>query len=160
MSRQSAQHGRGQGGYSLIELLVAVAIFGVLAAMGLPHVDTRREDIRTVGKQVVADYRWARTRAITSGDHFAIVWLNDQRYQVQRLKEGADGSWALDAVVKDVSLPDQIRALWWWPTTHEFNTRGMMISTTYPLWQLFWDSAYSGWQLMAVWPSGQIREES
>ena len=50
------------------------------AALGLPHLDTRRQDIQTTAAQVIADYRWARNRAITSGVHFgtqaaASSWL-------------------------------------------------------------------------------------
>ncbi len=41
----------------------------------------------------------------------------------------------------------------------EFNTRGMMVTTNYALWQLFWDSNYYGWHMISVWPSGQIYEE-
>ncbi len=159
MAPHSAQHPCREGGFSLIELLVAVSIFSVLAASALPHIDTRREDIQTVTRQVIADYRWARTRAITSGDHFAVEWLDPQRYQVQRLKQNTSGAWALDTVVKDVTLPEHISVTWWWPAKHEFNTRGMMITTTYPLWQLLWDEKFSGWHIVSLWPSGQVYEE-
>lgn len=159
MTLHSAQHRPGERGFSLIELLVAVSIFAVLAAMGLPHFDARRQDIQTITRQVVADYRWARTRAITSGDHFAIEWLNPQRYQVQRLKQSPAGSWTVNTVVKEVMLPDHIATMWWWPSKHEFNTRGMMISATYPLWQLLWDEQFNGYHLLTLYPSGQVYEE-
>jgi len=160
MSRQSAQRLGDQGGYSLIELLVGVAIFGLLAATGLPHLDTRRQDIQTTTKQVIADYRWARTRAITSGDHFAVEWVTSGRYEIQRMKQQVNGSWAVDAVVKEVTLPANISTVWYWPQTHEFNTRGMMISSNYALWQLLWDDKYYGWHMISVWPSGQVYEEN
>jgi prepilin-type N-terminal cleavage/methylation domain-containing protein len=159
MSRQFAQRLGHQGGYSLIELLVGVAIFGLLAAIGLPHLDTRRQDIQTTTKQVIADYRWARTRAITSGDHFAVEWVTSGRYEIQRMKQQVNGSWAVDAVVKEVTLPANISTVWYWPQTHEFNTRGMMISSNYALWQLLWDDKYYGWHMISVWPSGQVYEE-
>lgn len=159
MSRQPAQHLRRQSGYSLIELLVGVAIFGILAASGLPHLDTRRQDIQTATKQVIADYRWARTRAITSGDHFAIEWVTNSRYEVQRMKQQSDETWVVDEVVKEVTLPTSVSTVWWWPSTHEFNTRGMMISSSYALWQMLWDEDYYGWHMISLWPSGQIYEE-
>ena len=158
MTGNLARHLGDARGYSLIELLVAVGIFGVLAAAGLPHLDTRRQDIQSATKQVIADYRWARTRAITSGAHFAIEWTSSNSYEVQRMKE-VSGNWAIDEVVKTVTLPSHINTVWYWPTTQEFNTRGMMITTTYPLWQLLWDSNYYGWHTLSVWPSGQIYEE-
>jgi Tfp pilus assembly protein FimT len=143
----------------LIELLVAVGIFGLLAVLGLPHIDTRRQDIQTVTKQVIGDYRWARNRAITSGVHFAVEWTSTNSYQIQRMKEVAGGAWATDVVVKEVTLPPHINTAWYWPTMQEFNTRGMMITTNYALWQLFWDSNYYGWHMISIWPSGQIYEE-
>lgn len=152
------QHLRHQSGYTLIELLVGVAIFGVLAAAGLPHIDTRRQDLQTATKQVIADYRWTRTRAITSGTHFAVNWMTTKRYEVQRMKQAADGTWSVDTVVKSVDLPDHIVS-WSWPKTHEFNTRGMMISSAYEIQQQFWDSTYYGYHRLSVWPSGQVYEE-
>ncbi len=159
MAGQCAQRMGDQGGYSLIELLVGVAIFGLLAAIGLPHLDTRRQDIQTTTRQVIADYRWARTRAITSGDHFAVEWVTSGRYEIQRMKQQVNGSWAVDEVVRDVTLPANISTVWFWPQKHEFNTRGMMISSTYALWQLLWDDKYYGWHMISVWPSGQVYEE-
>ncbi|MDX2167353.1 MAG: type II secretion system protein [Deltaproteobacteria bacterium] len=157
---QIAQRLRARAGYTLIELLVAVAIFGVLAAAGLPHVDTRRQNIQTATKSVIGDYRWARTRAITSGVHFAIKWTNSTSYQVLRMKETAPGVWAQDVVVKTVSLPPDVSAYWTSPATQEFNTRGMMISTTYAIWQMLYDTRFGGYHLFSVWPSGQVYEES
>lgn len=157
MTRTIARR-KAEAGYSLIELLVAVGIFGVLAAMGLPHLDTRRQDIQTVSKQVIADYRWARNRAITSGVHFAIEWTSSNSYEIQRMRE-AGNDWVKDVVVKEVTLPTHINTVWYWPAVQEFNTRGMMVTTSYALWQLFWDSDYYGWHMISVWPSGQIYEE-
>lgn len=159
MTRTIARHLTGQRGYSLIELLVAVGIFGLLAAIGLPHLDTRRQDIQSVSKQVIADYRWARNRAITSGVHFGIEWVATNAYEVQRMKQAANGSWSKDVTVKRVTLPGNINTMWYWPSLQEFNTRGMMVTSTYPLYQLFWDSNYSGWHMLSLWPSGQIYEE-
>jgi prepilin-type N-terminal cleavage/methylation domain-containing protein len=142
MTGRTARHLRGQGGYSLIELLVAVGIFGLLAALGLPHLDTRRQDIQTATKQVIADYRWASTNS----------------YEVQRMKQAVDGTWSKDSTAKRVTLPAYINTSWYWPAVQEFNTRGMMVTTTYPLYQLFWDSNYYGWHMLSLWPSGQIYE--
>ncbi|MGD9764294.1 MAG: Tfp pilus assembly protein FimT/FimU [Candidatus Binatia bacterium] len=159
MTRWRAKHLHRHGGFSLIELLVSVAIFGVLSALALPHVDLRRQDVQSATKQVIADYRWARTRAITSGDHFAITWTGGSAYEIQRLKENAQGTWVVDTVVKRVQLPSHITTWFTWPATQEFNTRGMMISTTWPVWQLLYDTQFNGWHMFSVWPSGQVYEE-
>jgi len=156
---QSAQRLRSRAGYSLIELLVAVGIFGVLAAAGLPHIDTRRQDVQSATQQLIADYRWARARAITSGTHFAIKWNSSTKYEVQRMRETGPGTWALDTVVKTVVLPADITVQWTFPLTQEFNTRGMMISKTSRIQQMVYDSRFGGWNIISVWPSGQIYEE-
>jgi len=159
MTGHPLQHLRNQVGYSLIELLIGVAIFGILAAAGLPQMDTRRQDISTSTKQIIADYRWARTRAITSGAHFAVTWTSNKSYEVQRMKQAADGTWGADDVVKRVELPSHLGTAWFWPATHEFNTRGMMVTTTYTMWQMIWDSKFNSYHLVSVWPSGQVYEE-
>lgn len=143
----------------MIELMVGVGIFGVLAATGLPHVDTRRQDIQTTTKQIIADYRWTRTRAITSGTHFAVMWTGSKNYEVQRMKQAASGTWSVDEIVKRVELPEHLATAWYWPPTHEFNTRGMMVSTNYTMWQMIWDAKFGSYHLVSVWPSGQVYEE-
>ncbi len=157
MTSEPAQRLRSRAGYSLIELLTAVAIFGILAAAGLPHVDTRRQDIRNASEQVIADYRWARTRAITSGAHFNVSWTSESTYEVQRMKQDPTGAWILDTVVKQVSLPSGIERSGW-PNDVEFNTRGMMISQSYAMFDLLWDTQFSTYRMFAVWPSGQTNE--
>src|SRR4030095_1513058 len=120
---------RSHAGYTIIEWLVAVAIFVVLASAGLPHIDTRRQDIANTTKQVVSDYRWTRVRAITGGVHFAFAWTGQAPYEIRRLKQvGTD--WTLDSVIKSVTLPATITRNG--PAEAdvvEFNTRGLVAST-------------------------------
>lgn len=158
MTGDSTKRLVNQSGYSLVELLTTVAIFGVLVASAIPHIDTRRENINTSVKQVVADYRWARSRAITSGKHFSIRWIDSQNYQVQRHEQGASGDWPVESVVRTASLPSNI-SFDVWPTTNEFNTRGMMVDPNYALWSLFSDSEFDTYRLISIWPSGQIYAE-
>lgn len=153
MTSERSQRMRSQRGYSLIELLTAVGIFGVLAAAGLPHVDTRRQDLDSATRQVVADYRWARTRAITSGVHFNVVWTDTRNYKIQRLKQTGT-TWGLDKIVKTTSLPSTV-ARAGTPDTIEFNTRGMMISATSVTWYDINDSVFGGTRRIGIWPSGQ-----
>jgi len=148
---------RSRAGYSVVELLTAVAIFGILAAAGLPHLDPRREDIQATTQELIADYRWTRARAVTSGTHFAVHWTGRRAYQIERLKQTGDGGWELEEVVKRVELPaTMIR--WGWPDTAEFNTRGMMVSSDYAIWQAIWDAQFETIRLLTVWPSGQTHE--
>ena len=153
MTSERIERVRRQAGYTIIELLTAVAIFVVLAAAALPHIDTRRHNIQSTTRQVISDYRWARSRAITGGTHFALKWTGDQSYEIQRLKQSGD-EWTLDEVIKNVELPSTV-IRWGWPDSVEFNTRGMMISTDSTNFQGLWDTQFETWRLIAVWPSGQ-----
>ena len=156
MTSERTHHLRSRAGYSLIELLTAVAIFAILAAAGLPHLDTRRMDIANTTEQVIADYRWARSRAITSGVHFALAWTAENTYEVRRLKL-VGTTWSVDTVVKTVTLPATVTR-WGWPDNVEFNTRGMMISADSAQFQGLWDTKFSSYRLISIWPSGQVNE--
>lgn len=156
MTSQRTHHLPSQAGYSLIELLTAVAIFAILAAAGLPHLDTRRMDIANTTEQVIADYRWARSRSITGGVHYALVWTAENTYEVRRLKL-VGATWTLDAAVKQVTLPASLTR-WGWPDSVEFNTRGMMISADSAQFQGLWDATFSSYRLISIWPSGQVNE--
>jgi prepilin-type N-terminal cleavage/methylation domain-containing protein len=151
MSKQ-AQRLRSRAGYSLVELLTSIAILGVLAAAGLPHLDSRRQDMNSAAQQVIGDYRWARTRAITSGVHYAVKWTGSGAYQVQRMKQNADGTWSLDQAVKQITLPTTVLRTGS-PDSIEFNTRGMVVAATTMSTQTL--SSYSGSRAIAIWPSGQ-----
>lgn len=144
---------RSQAGYSLIELLTNMAIIAVLAGTAIPHLDTRVQDLQTVTKQVMSDYRWARVRAITGGAHFRLKWLSTGSYRIERLKLTGT-TWDTDVIVKQVDLPATI--------THssgvsnvEFDTRGMMVSSGSMVSQGLSDSKYGVTRTLGVWPSGQ-----
>lgn len=148
----------GEAGYSLIDVLVAIAVFGVIALAGLPHIDRRREDLNTSVQRVLADMRYARARSITSGDHYALEWTSSKAYEIQRLKLNAAGDWLLDKVERTVELPDHIAFSVGESEIDrfEFNTRGMMVSATDPVWPMLSDAVHGVDRMFSVWPSGQI----
>jgi Tfp pilus assembly protein FimT len=159
MIAQRAQRLSGRAGYSIIELLANVALLSALAAATIPHVDTRREDINSTTKQLTSDYRWARVRAITGGVHFAVKWTDARTYQIERMKENPPGTWVLDTIVKQVTLPATV--------SHsaglgrvEFNTRGLMISSNETVLQTLADTSFGATRVLAIWPSGQTNEYS
>ena len=152
MVREQAQRLRGSAGYTLVELLTGVAILAILGGAGITHIDTRRQDLNSATKQVVADYRWARTRAITSGVHYTVKWTGSGGYQVQKLKQNADSTWSLDQVIKTVTLPSTVTRSGS-PDTIEFNTRGLVVASTTMSTQTL--ASYGGTRPVAIWPSGQ-----
>ena len=115
----------------MIELLSFMAIFMVLLAAGLPHLDTRREDVSISMRRIAADLRWTRTRAMTSGEHFVFHVTGANTYQIERMELLA-GVWTLDEIVKTVQLPSQMTISGFTPDTIEFDSRGMIVFTTAP----------------------------
>jgi prepilin-type N-terminal cleavage/methylation domain-containing protein len=157
MASERAQRLRSRAGYSLIELMTAIGICGVLVASAIPHVDTGRTDLDSTMAQLIGDFRWAQTRSITSGVHHRIQWTGTQTYQVQRMKQNADGSWSVDQVLRRVTLPGQIAAT---PavTSYEFNTRGMLVSIAAQSLITLNDPRFgSAARRVAAWPSGQVQ---
>lgn len=152
----------GPRGYSLVELLTGIAIFSVLLAVGLPHLNTHRQDINSAVTSVIADIRFARSKAIRTGAHYAVELLDEHTYQVQRFREVDAGNWQFESIVKTAELPEHIN-LDMDPTLLEFNTRGMMISD---IGNNSWvkvavtDDAYGASHEISVWPSGQVYYEN
>ncbi len=159
--RKNASGVASQWGYSLLELLTTMAIFGILAAAGIPHLDTRRQDLNNAVTTIIADIRYARARAITSGTHYAMKRLGASQYQVQRFEE-VGGVWSYDSPAKTVQLPSYI-TITLSPATLEFNTRGMMV-TTFPsgsfLTLTIKDTKFDAEHTVTVWPSGQVYYDS
>jgi prepilin-type N-terminal cleavage/methylation domain-containing protein len=146
-------------GYTMIEALVSMAIAGVLIGSALPHVDTRREAINTAVNAVIADLRYARSRSITTGTHHALELTDAGTYEVQRLTQDAIGLWVVDSVAKTNAFPDHVTLELSQPVTLEFNTRGMMISSTGTLTLSFTDTQFGATHQVSIWPSGQIYYE-
>lgn len=148
-------------GYSLVELMTVIALFGALVAAGLPHIDPSRQDVNHSLTELIGDLRFARGRAITSGQHYALKMDPAGSYQVQRLMQDADGKWVLDDVAKTVALPSSIELqLPEDVDAVEFNTRGMVVSPSVNFEIHVKDTLHGAEHVIFVWPSGQVYHES
>jgi general secretion pathway protein H len=54
-------------GFSLIELLIIIMIIGVLAAVAVPRIGSGEKSAYSSARQIVADLRYTRTLAVTTG---------------------------------------------------------------------------------------------
>jgi prepilin-type N-terminal cleavage/methylation domain-containing protein len=151
---------RSVRGFSLVEILVAIGIFGILVAAALPHLDTRRENINSAVNSVAANIRLARTKAMSTGIHYCMHWSASNKYYVRR--------WSDNKNIVDAKLPTRVS---WSMDNYPdlphvmFNTRGMAIDNTAangvlvnPVDVYIWDT-YGISHKIVVWPSGQIYEE-
>lgn len=152
------RHVRGRSGYTLIEVMTAIGIVGIVLAAALPHLDPRRQDINTTLQTVIGDLRVARSKAISSGVHFSFNRLDNTHYQLRRHKETGPNEWPVDTIIKTISLPSAVQ-FWLWPSVLEFNTRGMLVTPNYPATGILGDTSTSTWHAVSIWPSGQVNSD-
>jgi prepilin-type N-terminal cleavage/methylation domain-containing protein len=151
---------RSNGGFSLVEILVAMAILGVLMATALPHLDTRRENVNTATKTIVANIRLARAKAMSTGVHYCMHRNSNTQYYVRR--------WSDNKNVVDTNLPAKVSwSIQNYPDLPHvmFNTRGMAIDNsaqkrvlTNPV-NISVTDTFGITRKVVVWPSGQVYEE-
>jgi prepilin-type N-terminal cleavage/methylation domain-containing protein len=148
----------GQRGVGMIELLVTITIFTILTAIGLSSFDNRRYDIDSTVRRVTADFRWARARAIVSGDHFGFHVTGDNTYQIEHLEE-VDGEWAVKSVIKRTSLPSHIGLAFAEDLT-ELDSRGVVVfadpTTAAPASWTVNDAQFAATRTLTLYPSGQL----
>ena len=143
-------------GFNLLELVVTMGIATTLFAAALPHFNNRREDANSFTKNLLADLRSARAKAIVGGAHYTFL-RNGSSYQIERLTKIA-GQWQFERVVKRVDAP--LGVSWWMsPAALQFNTRGMQVATGNESVSIeMWDDL-GAQRVISVWPSGQSYEE-
>ena len=112
---------RRQRGTSLIEVLTATAIFGMVLAIGVPNLVRLRAPYASVNaaRQIAADLQAARLRAIARNARVRVIFGADA-YRVER-EEG--GAWIADGGT--VPLPGTATVAVA-PDDPVFDSRGML----------------------------------
>ncbi len=160
LQRWARRSGVTRAGFSLIEVLVAIVVFGVIALIVAPHLDARRMQINTAYSEVIANLRLARSNAITKSVHYQVEFPSATQVRLERMKQDpATGEWQTDDTkVQTITLPSATAlSSAVVGARYEFNTRGMTVNITGPQ-QIAVKDGYGVSRTLEVWPSGQVNE--
>ena len=149
-------------GYSLIQVVVALAIVAIVGAIAVPNWKANRMNILTARRLVLATLRLARANAITKSIHYKVSFPSDMGHvtlsgMVQ--SPAGSGTWVVDQTkVQTTALPASTQvAASSQSITVEFNTRGMVVNSTAVV-QITFSDAFGITKSLQLWPSGQINE--
>jgi prepilin-type N-terminal cleavage/methylation domain-containing protein len=120
-----APHRDPQAGFSLIEVLVAIALMTVVFAAAFPSISTMRGsfELQNATFQVANDLRLARQRAIATNGKGRIVFSSDT-YQLRRESPVGSGTYVNDGAV--FPLPVGVTASSN-PANPTFDSRGLVV---------------------------------
>ena len=155
-------------GYSLVEVIVAMGIFAIVARIAIPHFDARRMRITAAQQLVASNLRLARAKAITKSVHYRVDFTNANQLQVAPMVQDGTGVWSIDSTkTQTVALPanthfatgsqcvSPCQAIV--GTNIEFNSRGISTNLT-ALEQITLIDDFGVYRALQAWPSGQINE--
>lgn len=149
---------RSEHGFTLIELIVAVATLTVAAAIAIPHIPDRDYGLWNSHAQVIADLRKARADSLVKGDHYQLTVTGDQTYEIVRMRDDdADGVWTPDgSTLRTRELAPSVTFTEGTDAEFEFNTRGLMVIPEAAAPLKLTDSKTGKDRWVTVWPSGQV----
>lgn len=144
-------------GFTLVELLVTVALFGIVLGTAIPHLQGFGYDLWGAQAQLMADLRQARANAITRGDHFIVVVTSASTYEIRRLGDpDGNGVWTPVGQATVRTLPPSVSFVSGVLAEFEFNTRGLMVVPEAADALVLQDSHTGTEKTITVWPSGQV----
>jgi len=156
-------------GYSLVEVVVAIAVFGIVARTAIPHFDARRMRVIAAQQLVAANLRLARARAITKSVHYRVDFTTASQMAMTPMVQNAlDGTWAPDTSNSQaVALPGNTQFAAGSQciapctpvigTSIEFNSRGVAVNLAAKAQITLLDD-FGKSKALEAWPSGQIDE--
>lgn len=143
-------------GFSAIDMLIAISIFGVLAANAVSDINSPRLQIATSQLQVVGQLRMARMKAITTVSHFSVSFTSATQLKVYPMTYNGTVWQLASTPISTVTLPSAVT----FPaavvgTRIEFNSRGMVANSS-AVTQVDLKDTFNQTRSLQAWPSGQV----
>lgn len=147
---------RTERGLTVLELLVAMAVFAIAAAVAIPTMPRGAYALWGANQQLLGDFRLTRSDALTKGDHFRLDVVSGTTYQEYRLAF-VGGVWVPSgAPVRMRTLPPGISFVGGVGLVFEFNTRGLLLNPGAAATLTLQDTYSGHTRSVTVWPSGQV----
>lgn len=155
-------------GFSLVEVIVAMVIFGIIARIAIPHFDARKMKVLAAQQLIAANLRLVRAKAITKSLHYRLAFTAAKQIQVQPMVLQTNGTWAVDSAnVKTLALPSNTQFAAGSQCTSpctpvintfiEFNSRGVATNIA-TMQQITLIDDFGKAKAVQAWPSGQVNE--
>ncbi len=163
MQREDAKMKKARRGFTLIEMMIAVVLIGIVALMTLPNVIGRLPEYRLTGVswKLTADMKLARIRAITQGVPAQLDFshVGEGRYSIwtDNNKNGIKDTG--EVLTTDFSDKPDVR-MWCWPQNGRFYPDGSFSGGSESWEGMMWLSLWANGVWRSYWmqcfPSGLI----
>lgn len=161
MSPRQPRAYKRERGFTLIELVTAVGLIGIMLGVAMPYIPRGTYDLWGTQVQFLADMRAARTLALTKGDHYRLVVTSATHYEVRRMQlQGANWVDRVQPAIASRTLGTAITFVEGANNVYEFNTRGLLVNPGTVQSILLTDSRSGHYRGVTVWPSGQVAPDN
>jgi prepilin-type N-terminal cleavage/methylation domain-containing protein len=143
------------GGFSLLELVVAMGVLTIVAATGVSLLRRTGHDQNAAASAVVANLRLARGSAIAHGVHYRVRITAASAYALERMRLQA-GSWVLDTTERSTALPLTLAFDNSVGSAFEFDSRGRVVQLSSTATVTVRNTRNNALRVLSIWPSGQI----
>lgn len=90
ISRRRKRNGRSPGGFTLIELMVVIAIIGIVASITIPWLLNPERRVKKVARELIGDMQQTRINAVKQNQNWRIDFHPDSNSYDVVDTEGAD----------------------------------------------------------------------